>query len=232
MIRGIICDLDGTLIDSEPLHHRSYRMAFEEFGLPFDGKLYAGMFGTNGEQFVMKAMGEKADMDVAKKVVDRKTEFYQQLLAREGLQPAPGAKAFLERMSAHYKLALATATRRKNLAPVFDLVGFHDCFDAVVSADDASKSKPAPEPFLLAASKLGLNPDDCVVIEDGVHGVAAARAGGMKCIGVAACDRFGRNLSEADLVVDSLDEISYETIERLGSQASRAADLKEGDDNG
>lgn len=232
MIRGIICDLDGTLVDSEPLHHRTYRMAFEEFELPFDSTQYASMFGTNGEQFVMKAMGEKADMDVATKVVDRKTEFYQQLLAREGLQAAPGAKAFLERMRAHYKLALATATRRKNLSPIFDLVGLHDCFDAVVSADDASKSKPDPEPFLLAASKLGLNPDDCVVIEDGVHGVAAAGAAGMKCIGVTACDRFGRDLSAADLVVDSLDEIDHETIERLGSQASRAADLKEGDDNG
>jgi len=229
MIRGIICDLDGTLIDSEPLHHRSYKIALEQFGLPFDTRQYADMFGTKGEQFVMKVMGDKADIDVATAVVDRKTEIYHELLAQEGMQAAPGASSFLERMKARYKLALATATRKDNLAPVFQLVGFGGWFDAVVTADDALKSKPDPEPFLLAASKLDLPPDECVVIEDGVHGVAAARAAGTKCIGVAACDKFGRDLSGADLILDSLDDITYETIEGLGTQESHPAHIKEGD---
>lgn len=212
MIKGVICDLDGTLIDSEPLHHESYSRAFEEFGLHFDTKQYAGMFGTHGERFVMKAMGDGADPDVARKVVDRKTEIYQRMLALNGVKSAPGAKAFLERMKPRYKLALATSTRAANLPPLFELLGFDNIFDAIVSADDTASAKPHPEPFLLAASRLHLAPPDCLVIEDGVLGVAGAKAAGMKCIGVTACDRFDRDLSQADLVVASLNEISYETI--------------------
>jgi len=170
MIKGVICDLDGTLIDSEPLHHESYSR------------------------------------------VDRKTEIYQRMLALNGVKSAPGAKAFLERMKPRYKLALATSTRAANLPPLFELLGFDNIFDAIVSADDTASAKPHPEPFLLAASRLHLAPPDCLVIEDGVLGVAGAKAAGMKCIGVTACDRFDRDLSQADLVVASLNEISYETI--------------------
>ncbi len=232
MIRGIICDLDGTLIDSEPLHHRTYRTAFEEFGLPFDTAQYASMFGTNGEGFVMRVMGEKADAEVARAVVDRKTELYHRFLSREGMEAAPGARAFLERMTARYKLALATATRGDNLPPIFQLLGFDGFFDAVVSADDAVKSKPDPAPFLLAASRLVLTPAECVAVEDGVHGVAAAKAAGMACIGVTACDSFHRDLSAADVVVDSLDDISYETVDRLGKEPPHTVDPKEGEKYG
>jgi beta-phosphoglucomutase len=131
----------------------------------------------------------------------------------------PGVRALLEGLhAAGYKQAIGSSAPRQNLVLILGLTRTEQFFDAVVSQEDTQRGKPDPQVFLVAAAKAGVEPARCLVMEDAVAGVQAARAGGMKCIAVRFVGHHDPSVLKqagADLVVRSLEQVSVETVGQI-----------------
>jgi HAD superfamily hydrolase (TIGR01509 family) len=203
---GVIFDMDGVLVDSEPFICKAACMMFAEKGLhvqPEDFVPFVGM----GENRYLGGVAEQyhfpVDLDAVKK---RTYDIYLDII-RGALQPLPGVHAFIDRCRAMgKKIAVASsADRRKVLGNLAEIGLSTDCFDAVVTAEDVVHKKPAPDIFLLAAARLGLSAAACLVVEDAVSGVAAAKAAGATCL--ALTSSFNRQaLAQADFFAADLSE--------------------------
>ena len=131
-----------------------------------------------------------------------KETLYRQLVREHGIAPLPGALEWVKLLHRQgWGQAIASAAPHANVETILDVLHASECFEAIVSAEDVHRGKPDPEVFLIAATKLGVAPEHCIVVEDALHGVEAARAAGIKSIGVS---RNGKHLP-ADIVVPSLD---------------------------
>ena len=148
----------------------------------------------------------------------RKEDYYK-AAARAGVQLLPGVRSLLEGLhAAGFTQAIGSSAPRGNLELILDLTGARRYFAAIVSQEDTQRGKPDPQVFLVAAHKLQVAPDHCLVMEDAVAGVQAAKTGGMKCIAVAFAGHHPvTRLQEAgaDLVVKSLDEIDVPAIRQV-----------------
>jgi HAD superfamily hydrolase (TIGR01509 family) len=209
---GVIFDMDGVLVDSEPFICKAACMMFDELGLrvrPEDFVPFVGM----GENRYLGGVAEhyhfQIDITQAKK---RTYDIYLDII-RGRLQPLPGVHAFVEKCRLlGKKIAIASsADRRKVIGNLSEIHLPPDQFDAVITGEDVVHKKPNPEIFLLAASKLGLAPQHCLVVEDAVSGVAAAKAAGAVCL--ALTTSFARRqLQGADFFAPSLAEVSDDVI--------------------
>ena len=204
MIRGVIFDMDGVLVDSEGFICEAATRMFAGRGVAVRPEDFLPFVGA-GEDRYLGGVAERYGfpLDLARDKA-RTYELYDQL-ARGRLAPLPGVGAFMARCRAKgLKLALATsADRVKVLVNLRELGLAPEAFDALVDGLDVERKKPAPDIFLLAAGRLGLAPADCLVVEDAVNGVAAAKAAGARCL--ALTTSFTReDLSGADFLASSL----------------------------
>ncbi len=219
MIKAVIFDLDGVLIDSEKLHYITWKKAFMEKGaeLPLEEyrEHYFGITATD----IVKQFAERRNMPLSseelKELAYRKNVHYRELVAKE-LEPVKGAPELLEKLKkANFMIALATSTTRKNLQAVMKKTGLGRYMDSMVCAQDITKGKPDPEIFLKAASNIREKPENCLVIEDAPLGINAAKRAGMKCIAVATTHKTPE-LANADMVVKDLSQLTVEKIRGLG----------------
>jgi beta-phosphoglucomutase len=208
---GIIWDMDGTLVDTAELHFAAWAAVCRENDRAFTRAEFAATFGRRNPEIVHYLFRDRfGEADVAR-LGDRKEVLYR-AAATKGVELLPGVRPLLEGLhQAGAKQGIGSSAPRANL----QLTGIAPLLDAVVSMEDTDRGKPDPQVFLVAAQKLGVPPSRCVVVEDAVAGVQAAKAGGMKCIAV----RFvGHHLEAklreagADRVVKSLQEITVADV--------------------
>ena len=215
---GAIWDVDGTLVDTAELHFQAWEEVCREKGRAFTRADFAATFGRRNPEIIHQLFGTHYDDAEVAGFGERKEELYR-AAARRGVQLLPGARALLEGLrAAGFRQAIGSSAPRANLDLILDLTGARSYFDAVVSAEDTQRGKPDPQVFLVAAERLGLPPSRCVVLEDAVAGVQAARAGGMRCVAVTfvghhAVDRLAA--AGADLVVPSLEQVSAAAVRDL-----------------
>jgi len=207
-IRAVVFDMDGVLTDSEPLINAAAVAMFKERGLTVAPEDFLPFVGTGENRYiggVAEQYGFPLDIQAAKK---RTYEIYLSLVP-ERLRAFPGAVELVERCRvAGLKVALASsADLIKIEANLRQICLPPNRWDALVSAEDVVHKKPAPDIFLAAARKLCLPPAECVVVEDAVNGVQAAKAAGMRCVAVAHSFSAAR-LSEADVVRDAIAEVT------------------------
>jgi len=211
---GVIFDMDGVLVDSEPFICKAACMMFDELGLrvrPEDFVPFVGM----GENRYLGGVAEhynfQIDITQAKK---RTYDIYLDII-RGQLQPLPGVHAFVEKCrTLGKKIAIASsADHRKVIGNLSEIHLPPDQFDAVITGEDVVHKKPNPEIFLLAASKLGLAPQHCLVVEDAVSGVAAAKAAGAVCLALTT-SFTRRQLQGANFFAPSLAEVPDDVINR------------------
>ncbi len=206
--QAVIFDMDGVLTDSEPLINEAAVTMFREQGLVVRPKDFLPFVGT-GEDRYLGGVAEQhryhLDIAAAKK---RTYEIYLKLVP-ERLRAFPGATQFVRRCrQASLKVAVASSADFIKIEANLRQIGLPPAeWDTLVSAEDVAKKKPAPDIFLAAARKLGLPPAACVVIEDAVNGVQAAKAAGMRCIAVAQTFP-AEKLNGADVVRPTMAEVS------------------------
>lgn len=210
--KGALFDLDGVLIDSSPFHFASWVKLGEEVGFTMTPELFRQTFGQRNDAILRRFIPDATDEQIAAWSV-RKETLYRELAAGK-LVPLPGAKELVRGLKeAGFRLAIASSTPHRNIAFALEQIGMVDFFDALVGAEDVTKGKPDPEVFLTAAKRLGVPPERCIVFEDAIAGVIAAKRGGMKCIAVTTTNpRDALVEAGADLVVDSLAELSPERL--------------------
>lgn len=211
---AVIFDLDGVLIDSAEFHRESWYLLAGEESFAMTDQLFKETFGLPNWVILPRALEREVGPEEIERLSWRKEALYREA-AKGKLQPLPGVLSLLHGLKERCaRLAIGSSTPKENIAFVLDELRLHGVFDAVVSSDDVTKGKPDPEVFLTAADRLGVLPDHCAVIEDAVAGVEAAKAGGMKCIAVTTTHP-AKSLSPADLVVDSLEQVTAEAVEML-----------------
>ena len=208
---GVLFDMDGVLVDSEEFIAEAACMMFAEKGLTVTAEDFRPFIGAGDNRFV-GGVAEKYNFPLD--VVPAKMRVYDIYLEiiKGKLEALPGAKDFIKLCrSRNKKIALASSADMKKVAGNLVEIGLPiESFDAVVTGDDVEHKKPAPDVFLLAAKRLGIPAKDCLVIEDAISGVAAAKAAGARCLAIvssftaeqlADADYFAPNLGEADINV-------------------------------
>jgi beta-phosphoglucomutase family hydrolase len=214
-----IWDVDGTLVDTAEMHFAAWAELAAEIGKPFTRSDFAATFGRRNPEIIRALFDAKASDATVADLGERKEVKYREAARRSGVELLPGAEPLLRGLrDLGWLQAIASSAPRANLEMILDLTRTREFFAAVVSAEDTQRGKPDPQVFQLAAERLGVPPDRCVVFEDAIAGVQAGKAAGMKCVAV----RFvGHHRAEAlraagaDRVVDSLADLTAVEVARL-----------------
>ncbi len=211
--RGVLWDLDGTLVDSAGYHWLAWRDTLAAEGRAVGPEDFANAFGMRNDEILRDLYGKDLAPEWIERVSESKELAYRRLLREQGLSALPGAMAWLARLrESGWRQALASSAPRPNIDAVLEILELGSYLDVVVSADDVGRGKPDPAIFLAAAQRLGLPPARCVVVEDAPAGLEAARRAGMRAIGVLSSHHT--ELS-ADLVVPSLEAVPEDAFEAL-----------------
>lgn len=215
---AVIWDVDGTLLDTAELHFAAWKRLADELGKPFSREAFKATFGRRNPEIIHLLFEERySDAEVA--ALGARKETYYREAAKSGLTLLPGARELLNELHrAGFRQAVGSSAPRENLDLVLRLTGTTDLFQAVVAMEDTHRGKPDPEVFLVAAERLRVSPSRCLVCEDAVAGVEAARAGGMKCIAIAAVGHHSPDrlrAAGADRVIATWQEVTAAQIREL-----------------
>ena len=205
--RAVIFDMDGVLINSEPLHFRATQEILATYGVAMSEADYFGRYIVYSDWEIMELLLPDASARPA--AAQAKSRRYLELVA-SGISAFPDGLSLLTRPDG-WRVALATGSMRNEAELALGSLGIRKHFHVVITREDCVHGKPNPEPFLRAAGELGVAPARCVVIEDTPGGVQAAKAAGMTCVAVThSCPRA--QLSGADLVVDDLGGVDLRVL--------------------
>lgn len=195
-LRGVIFDMDGVLVDSGQHHRAAWQALLAELNATASPELWRLTIGRPAHEAVSLLLGRDLAHDEAMRLAGRKRDLYRHF-ARRSAVAVPGATAFVGSVArSGTACAVATSASRHDARHVLDALGLAALFGAVVTAEDVRQGKPHPEVYLRAADEIGVSPGDCLVFEDAVVGVQAARQAGMRVIGVTTA-HSGDELSAA-----------------------------------
>lgn len=187
--KAVIFDLDGVIVSTDEYHYLGWKRMADEEGIPFNSEINEKLRGVSR----MASLGiilERTERSYSRQereaLAERKNNYYRELL--NNLTPKdilPGVMQILNELKKR-RIKIAIGSSSKNTPVILEKIGLDHFFDAVADGNEIKKSKPDPEVFLLAASKLGITAEECVVVEDAEAGIEAAKAGGMKAVGVGS----------------------------------------------
>jgi len=183
-IKGVLFDFDGVVVDSEPLHYRTFMEILSPFGISVDILRWYKEFAGTGSRRIIEVLVQeyklKEDIDA---LVQKRKTLYERLVRNGELRELDGIREFLELLGKKgIKKAIVSGSHRTNVNVALEVLNLANYFDYVVTGEDTEKRKPNPDPFLLAALRLGVLPAGCLVFEDSVAGSIAAKRAGMKLI--------------------------------------------------
>jgi HAD superfamily hydrolase (TIGR01509 family) len=228
MLRAVIFDFNGIIVDDEPIHFELFQRVLGEEGIGLTEEDYYARYLGFDDRGAFKAAytdhGRSLDEDKLAQLIDRKAVYYRELI-RSKLRLFPGVKELVPALARQVPLALASGALRHEIDTILSDIGLRDYFSAVVSAEDVAAGKPDPEIFLKALAQLNLrsangrpiHPAECVVIEDSKEGVRGAQRAGMKCLAVTNSHPPGL-LTEATTVVSSLEQVTLAFLQDLCSR--------------
>lgn len=219
MSLAAIFDLDGTLVDTCALHERAWANLAHSIGLPMTREFFLEHFGRRNEPIIAALHGRagRGAPPPARvhELAERKEEEFRAMLAA-GFPAMPGSHALLRSLrDAGWRLAIGSSAPPTNVDAHLRGLACPGLFDAVVTGACVTRGKPDPDVFLLAADRLRMEPSHCVVIEDAVPGIEAAHRAGMACVALCSDGHTRDELASADLVVDSLLELSAARLAAL-----------------
>ncbi|MGI4872734.1 MAG: HAD family hydrolase [Janthinobacterium lividum] len=218
MIRTVIFDMDGVIIDTEPIHHFAFTKQFEELGIPVPDTLYASFLGSSTRNVFQRLKQQFGLPQEVETLILRKRELFNQAFDEDaGLDLLPGVRRLIEDLQqAGIQMVVASSASKATIGRVFRRFGLAPYFTHTVSGEDFAQSKPNPEIFQHAAALSGTPVAECIVIEDSANGVAAAKAAGIYCIGYASPHSAGQDLHLADRVIQDFRELSAAGIAAIG----------------
>lgn len=211
-----IFDWDGVIVDSSRAHEIAWDRLGAETGRVLPPGHFKLGFGRKNDHIIPHILRWDVAPEEITRLGRRKEALYREVLGESGIAPLPGVREFLGLLqAAGVPCAVGSSTERENIDTIMRLIGLGGCFRTIVAADDVTRGKPDPQVFLLGAQRLGVEPARCVVFEDAFAGLEAARAGGMKAVGVATTHPAERLQPFADRVVGRLDELGLPELRSL-----------------
>ncbi|WP_018611194.1 HAD family hydrolase [Segetibacter koreensis] len=211
--KGVIFDMDGTLIISTEADYLAWEKVFNNYGKKLTYEDYQPILGVRSADVIKNHLGISGEEDV-KRILKEKFDYFVDIITANPIKPVHAAETFLKSLANYpVKVALATSSRKEKMEMVLKQLNFLQYFDVLVTGDEVKNSKPAPDIFLKAADRLGLAPNDCFVVEDGPIGVAAAKNAKMKCVAITETHEADK-LQQADIVIDSYADADFIEISR------------------
>jgi beta-phosphoglucomutase family hydrolase len=212
--RAVIWDMDGVIADTAPYHLKAWQEVFQKRGVKFTKEDFRHTFGQRNDTIIKNTLGEETSQAEIEAIASQKEACFRQRI-RPNLKPLPGVAALLKALSqADFKMALASSAPIENIQLLTRSLDINSYFQSIISDKDVTEGKPNPQVFQLAAQRLGVEPENCIVIEDAVAGVTAAKRAGMRCLAITSTHPRP-SLAEADLIVDSLEAVSVNDLEEL-----------------
>lgn len=214
MIKAVLFDMNGIIIDDEHIHEMAFRETVKPFNIDLDHQIYleccAGKTDRAGyEQIATKFSG---DLPIDE-LLQQKSQMYLKLFPANK-KDYPGVISLIHSLAKFFTLALTSSSSRAEVDLIIKEFEINHEFSVTVSANDVTKGKPDPEPYLITAEKLGVLPSECVVIEDSRSGVLSAKTAGCFCVGVTTT-HSAEDLKKADLVVDHYSSLNAQVIKDL-----------------
>jgi len=220
MFKSIIFDMDGVIIDSEPIHFKVEKKLFKNLGLAISDEEHHSFVGTvSRETWLYIKDKYKLNQSIEELVEMEGVSYMDCLLSQENIKPIPGVTELIEELRRNnVKLVVASSASIKNIETVLQMFNLERFFETKISGDEVNNGKPAPDIFLYAVKIIGAEPEECIVIEDSKNGVEAAKSAGMKCIGFENPNSGKQDLSSADMVINSFSEINYQKLRQIYEQ--------------
>ena len=209
-MKAFIFDMDGVIIDSEPLHSRVKLETLKKYGLDFSESRLSYYMGRATKELFGDAAREagRTDLDIGEMVDYKHAAYLEHLRNDDTVQPITGVRELIAALKAkHIPIGLASSAGQVVIDAVLKKFVLEDSFAAILSGAELKRSKPNPEIYLLTAKRLNVAPADCTVLEDAASGIAAAKAAGMYCIAYRNPNSGNQDLSRADIVVENIDEV-------------------------
>lgn len=214
MIKAILFDMNGVIIDDEHIHEKAFQETVKKYGIDLSHKDYliccAGKTDRDGYYDIAKKF--QIDLPVENLLVE-KSRLYLDLFPLHK-KSYTGVIVLIKKLAEDYQIALTSSSSRNEVDLIIKEFEIEENFAVTISGDDVKKGKPDPEPYIKTAQALGLDTKECLVIEDSVSGVRSAKAAGCYCIGITTT-HSREDLQEADAIVDSFAEINKEMIEKI-----------------
>lgn len=210
--RAILWDLDGTIVDTKACHFFTWQHALEKYGFTLEQPVFEANFGRNNNTLLPLYLGFQPDAELIAGIINEKESLFREL-APQQVSLVPGVKNWLAKADQlNFAQAIASSAPMENISLILENFDLSHHFDSIVSGEDLP-AKPKPDIFIIAAKNLGYLPKDCLVIEDSLAGIRAAKDAGMQCIALTT-SHPRQSLNLADLVVDdfrgSIDDVLRE----------------------
>ena len=212
-MKAVIFDKDGVLVETFYLYYRAYKKIFSELGINITRNDIAKRYGMKGAEIIKQIMNERRiniKEKQLKELTNKKDRLYYEM-AEKKLELLPGViKLLIYLKNKNYKIGIASSASKEIIEQLLRVMKIKKYFDATISGLEVNSSKPHPEIFLECAKRLKVKPEECIVIEDSVHGIEAAKRAGMKCIAVATGQHSREELQKMkpDLLLNTLKEFN------------------------
>lgn len=217
MIQTVIFDMDGVIVDTEPVHRYAYYKQFAELNIEVTEAMYTSFTGFSTRN-TFQTLKEQFQLEQeVEDLIQRKRSIFNDAFdTKEDLELLEGVRVLIEDLHQNgIQLIVASSASKVTIDRVFTRFGLHDFFTHIVSGEDFPKSKPHPAIFEHAASLSIAPKENCIVIEDSTNGVKAAKAAGIFCVGYNSEHSKDQNLDEADKVINHFNELNAEVIRAL-----------------
>lgn len=217
MIQTVIFDMDGVIVDTEPVHRYAYFKQFEELNIEVSEAMYTSFTGFSTRN-TFQTLKEQFQLEhEVEDLIQRKRSIFNDAFdTKEDLELLEGVRTLIEDLHQNgFQLILASSASKVTIDRVFTRFGLHDFFTHIVSGEDFPKSKPHPAIFEHAASLSIAPKENCIVIEDSTNGVKAAKAAGIYCVGYESAHSKDQNLNEADKVITHFKELNATIVKIL-----------------
>ncbi len=215
MIKAVIFDMDGTTINTQSYDFSAWGQIFRDHGKTLTQEEFKSFLGNKAAEIIRQRVNPTLTKEAIQKEIEKKDAYFATALKEEKLTMLSGLEAFLTELKKHnYKTALATGADISKIRVIENYIPVSTYFSVIVHAGDIQKGKPDPEVFLLAAKKLGVLPQECLVVEDSPNGIEAAHNARMRCIAITTTHEKDE-LQNADKIIDSFDELTVDKIKAL-----------------
>ena len=216
MLKAVLFDMDGVIVDTEPLHRKAYHQMFDDVNINVDEDLYASFTGQSTINICKRLVDHFNLNETPEELVSLKRKHYKIFFKNDDLELIDGV---LDRIKDYHsndvKLVVASSASMQGIKQIFERFDLNQYFSAKFSGADLKKSKPHPEIFIKAAESTGFSKSECLVIEDSTNGIKAAHYAGIYCVGFKSPHSSHQDYALANKIITSFEEICYSKIANI-----------------